>query len=556
MDKGIRENQRPILMCLFPLFILAGAVEAVIPQSNYVSVLMNHGQEIRGTRETLKDGRKIDVFRGIPYAEPPTGQRRFKAPVESAGWSGTKYALHEAPRCLQSITPKPGTNESEDCLFLDVLTPGVNGSSSSSSYPVMVWIHGGAFLQGGAYKAYGSSMAATGVVVVAMNYRLGPFGFLSTGDDVMPGNYGMLDQLLALKWVQKYVHVFGGDPSHVTIAGHSAGSASVSFHVLSPLSVGLFQRAIMMSGFSLCPWTVERPGTKVSLKEFTTLLGKEVGCTESSSKEMFICLQNANANAISNATFEVQKHKGVQFLASPRVENTFGFLPKDPLDIFLSGNFSRVDTIRGFASGEWPYFIYDPDDDGISRDDFKPDYEKFQGIYAYKNSSYITNIVSNSYLGNTSDPIAVRTQLFDALLDTLFAAPAVMEIEQSLWGSNSGKHYLYQFSYRASDTVTPAWEGVSHYEEIAILQNRVTDPADRSVALLTESVVSNFVKTGNPTATRVENNGEVLQWEPFTSSNPALLNIDSKASLQKFPRLDKVPFYKTMLDALRETSSG
>ena len=198
----------------------------------------------------VEDG--VRIFSGIPYAAPPVGELRWKPPQPIASWKQVRNSTVFGPSCPQPTQQDAG-KFSEDCLYLNVWT---TAKSPAERLPVMVWIHGGAFNIGsGSQPEYdGRNLAGKGVVVVTINYRLGPLGFLvhpllskESAQDTS-GNYGLLDQIAALKWVQRNIAAFGGDPDRVTIFGESAGSKSVTLLMISPLSAGLFQRAIAESG--------------------------------------------------------------------------------------------------------------------------------------------------------------------------------------------------------------------------------------------------------------------------------------------------------------------
>ncbi|WP_170150047.1 carboxylesterase/lipase family protein [Kushneria sinocarnis] len=197
----------------------------------------------------------MNVFRGIPYAAPPTGANRWQPPQPVPGWAGVRDATRFGPNCLQK--PVSGDEAplrggyAEDCLYLNVWQP----RDERSTHPVMVWIHGGGYVNGGsASPVYdGSAFARDGVVLVSLNYRLGRFGFfahpaLSADGDAPGGNYALMDQLAALEWVQRNIAQFGGDPANVTIVGESAGGDAVLNLAASPAAEGLFQRAAVMSG--------------------------------------------------------------------------------------------------------------------------------------------------------------------------------------------------------------------------------------------------------------------------------------------------------------------
>jgi para-nitrobenzyl esterase len=199
----------------------------------------------------------VDSFLGLPYAAPPTGNLRWRPPQPAAAWSGVRNATTFGPSCpqVQVLAENPflpPETISEDCLYLNVYAPPVS-SNDQGGRPVLVWIHGGGLVQGGARNYDGSKLAAAGAVVVTINYRLGALGFLAhpalaSGPGGTAGNYGLMDQQAALRWVQRNIAQFGGDPGNVTIAGQSAGGLSVLAQMVSPGGRGLFQRAIVQSG--------------------------------------------------------------------------------------------------------------------------------------------------------------------------------------------------------------------------------------------------------------------------------------------------------------------
>ncbi|NWI64732.1 SASB hydrolase, partial [Todus mexicanus] len=207
--------------------------------------------------------RNVNVFLGLPFAKPPVGALRFSEPQPPEPWTGVRDATSYPPMCLQdkeqgqffsdAITnrkEKVPLQVSEDCLYLNVYTPV--SREKEEKLPVFVWIHGGGLFFGAASTYDGSALAAfDNVVVVAIQYRLGIVGYLSTGDKHAPGNWGYLDQVAALQWIQKNIIHFGGNPSSVTIAGESAGGISVSALILSPLAKGLFHKAISESGTAI-----------------------------------------------------------------------------------------------------------------------------------------------------------------------------------------------------------------------------------------------------------------------------------------------------------------
>src|SRR5215472_6538591 len=236
-------------LAIMPFSVTLGAAEPLRLETGQIA-------------DPAPDAFGLRVFKGIPYAAPPVGELRWKPPQPAQAWDGVRPAAEWGPRCMQSsrLGDMDPLNKrmDEDCLYLNVWTPAKSGSVG---LPVMVWIHGGSNLNGaGSQPEYdGGHLASKGVVVVTINYRLDVFGFLAhpeltresgTGSS---GNYGLLDQIAALKWVQKNIRAFGGDPGRVTIFGESAGSWSVNVLVATPLAKGLFHRAIGESGGQFGP---------------------------------------------------------------------------------------------------------------------------------------------------------------------------------------------------------------------------------------------------------------------------------------------------------------
>jgi len=245
-----------VAACALVAAALAGAPGRAATPGNAPPEVRVESGLLRGTRQ---DG--VERFLGIPYAAPPTGARRWRAPAAAARWRGTRDAAAYGPDCMQaqrSGRPPSANPISEDCLYLNVWSPGTDAAEPR---PVMVWIHGGGFNFGsGGVPTYdGGRLTRKGVVVVTINYRLGALGFLAHRDlsretrQGTSGNYGILDQVAALQWVRRNIRRFGGDPGRVTIFGESAGSVSVSILQASPLARGLFHRAIGESTSQLDP---------------------------------------------------------------------------------------------------------------------------------------------------------------------------------------------------------------------------------------------------------------------------------------------------------------
>ena len=305
--------------------------------------------ELEGTKEP---GSNVRAFKGIPFAAPPLGPLRWKAPQPAPGWTGVRKANEFGSRCMQGnpfgdmIFRDKGP--SEDCLYLNVWTPA---SSPKARLPVMVWIYGGGFAAGSSseQRQDGSHLAKKGVVVVSFNYRLGVFGFLShpdltkESDRNASGNYGLLDQLAALEWVQKNISAFGGDPRQVTIFGESAGSLSVSALMASPLAQGLFQRAIGESGAFV-------DSTSLPAKPRAETEEAGLRLAESLGVKTIEQLRAKPADAVQQAAL-----KRGAFSFSPNIDGYF--LPEDVAAIYTAGKQSHIPLLAGWNADEASFQI-------------------------------------------------------------------------------------------------------------------------------------------------------------------------------------------------------
>jgi len=293
-----------------------------------------------GTQHGLE--RHLYEFKGIPYAVPPVGNRRWKPPEPAGGWRGERLAIRFGPECVQSpydadsFYYRPSRPMSEDCLYLNVWTTNLTGKR-----PVFVWIHGGALTRGSAaIDMYdGSHLARKDVVVVSINYRLGVFGYFAHPDLIAEsrqgaaGNYGVLDQIEALRWVRNNIASFGGDPDNVTICGQSAGAWSVSVLSASPLAKGLFHKVIAQSGGRLD----RRPELEAAAKAGAKL-ARDIGkSTVNELRDLPALDLLAAANKANFQTDHI-------------VDGWV--LPKQPYEIFAAGKHNAVPALLGFNQDE------------------------------------------------------------------------------------------------------------------------------------------------------------------------------------------------------------
>ena len=293
---------------------------------------------------------KVRTFKGIPYAAPPVGPLRWKAPQPAAAWTGVRKATEYPARCMQAPIYSDmifhDNGPSEDCLYLNLWMPA---APAQPRLPVMVWIYGGGFAAGATSEPRqdGGNLSKKGVLVVSMNYRLGIFGFFShpalakeSGHNAT-GNYGLLDQVAALKWVRDNIAVFGGDPNNVTIFGESAGSFSVSALMASPLAQGLFRRAIGESGAFF--GDTLRPQPRAETEKAGVEFAKSSLGTDS--------LEALRAKPAAEILQAAAKPGAARFV--PNIDGYF--LPESVEAIFAAGKQSHVPLLAGWNADEMTY---------------------------------------------------------------------------------------------------------------------------------------------------------------------------------------------------------
>ncbi|KAJ8335535.1 hypothetical protein SKAU_G00388770 [Synaphobranchus kaupii] len=284
---------------------------------NEAPVVTVKSGSLRGEYARVKGTENVvERFLGVPFARPPVGPLRFARPQPPLPWEGVRNATREPNMCLQNSDAVVPTAKllainhtippmSEDCLYLNVYAP--SNITTGEKAPVMMWIHGGGLVMGFAAQYDASPLAAyQGVVVVIIQYRLGILGFLSTGDEHAPGNWGFFDQLAALQWIQDNIESFGGDPKSVTIFGESAGGVSVSILMLSPLSTGLFHKAIPQSGVA----TMSMFSNSDPLSQ-AKVVANLTGCSHDVTEQLVQCLKLRTEDEIVNVA---KKAKGANDL--------------------------------------------------------------------------------------------------------------------------------------------------------------------------------------------------------------------------------------------------
>nr|ANS53404.1 esterase 4 [Sitophilus oryzae] len=510
---------------------------------------------LEGNRAQDIDGNQFFRFLGIPYAKPPLGDLRFREPESAESWSGVRNATVEGSSCVQL------SGGSEDCLYLNVYTRDLPENSTELKQAVMVWIHGGSFTSGsGSPTIYGPEFLLTeDVIVVSINYRLGLLGFIRFKNESLnvPGNMGLKDQVKALEWVQNNIRYFNGNPDNVTIFGESAGSVSVHYHVLSPLSKGLFQNAILQSGAALDSRADGSDHDTIALAQLLYPLR-----TITSESEALDIFQQLSASSILiaqtllllNETFGSTKSLGLSI--EPQSPTTF--ISKSPIEIITSGEYNQVPLIIGYNNREGILFNDLRKKAGF---DAKPEYFVPHNVDFYGNDTdrqYYVDKIQEKYLSGPNDD----DNVIAVITDSFFVAGIIGSAQNHALTSASNV-YLYKISLdtqlnsmKIFYNLTEYW-GASHGDDLGYLFKTLLTPTiepgsveETSLRRLVK-LWTNFAKYGNPT-TDVEDVG--ISWPAVSPQQLNTLHIDVDLTVEVNPESETVEFWKELFQQSNITS--
>uniref|UniRef100_A0A3B3D3U0 Carboxylic ester hydrolase n=1 Tax=Oryzias melastigma TaxID=30732 RepID=A0A3B3D3U0_ORYME len=460
--------------------------------------------------------RTVDVFKGVPFADVPG---KWEKPKPHPGWDGIMRATTYRERCLQVTLLQTKTQGSEDCLYLNIFVP--QGLSLSTNLPVMIYLFGGAFLMG----ASDDVLADRGdVIVVTVNYRVGTLGFLSTGDDRLPGNYGLWDQHAAISWIRRNIAEFGGNPDNLTIFGQSAGAASVSFQMLSPYSRGLFRRAISQSGVALSPWALQRNPIKVTKK-----IARKVGCLKTDVDEMVTCLKMSDPVELTLAG-----KIDVLLILGKVIDGDF--IPSEPSELFH--NAAQFDYLAGINSMDGHFFA-GVDVPSINQGAGNTTAEHVEGLLAgltkEKGDAAIPSAFSvySVHWGSFPPSDVVKKTVTDIETDFLFLVPTQEALQLHANYSSGARTYSYLFNMKTRIPGFPQWVEANHAEDLQYLFGKpFATPLDyaprhRDLSQYMISYWSNFARTGDPNS---GGNRVPVPWPTFTRNHRPYLVINNSIS--------------------------
>lgn len=460
--------------------------------------------------------RGTETFLGIPFAQPPVGPLRWRAPQPPGHWTGTRDTRRPGPDCMQdkthnSLGPDYDNPQSEDCLYLNIWRPADAGKAP---LPVMVWIHGGAFIMGaGAMPAYaGDVLAREGVIVVSINYRLGRFGTFATPALIAEqagqplANYGLLDQIAALKWVQRNITAFGGDPGNVTVFGESAGASSVNFLMASSLARGLFARAISQSGGTNADL---RSLDEASRQGLAWARGKGIADTDTTA------LRALPAEAVLDAPITEP--------VFPVIDGSV--ITQSTPEAFAGGAPGAVPYLVGANSWEESLLRWLPGAADALRDRLGPASGDVLALYARPGEPTETSLAR--IWGEAAMVLPARRRALDM---ARHGAPV----------------WLYRYSY-VPEALRKELPGAGHEAEIEMVfghPSRQSRPgwtkSDNTMSNLMRGYWVAFAKTGNPDPAGASS------WPAVTPGQPALMEFGADGAQVR------IDFAKDRLDALEK----
>ncbi|XP_058988325.1 juvenile hormone esterase isoform X2 [Musca domestica] len=553
---------------------------STIEKDTHVVVNTSLGK-IRGRFQKFRSGERGGYysFKGIRYGQAPVGDRRFRAAEPERSWAGIRDASREGNSCPHKNMILDTFKGNEDCLFLNVFTMKLPKGEYNPQLPVMVWMHGGGYSFGsGNTFLYGPDyLVAENVVLVTLNYRLGPLGFLTAGPDA-PGNQGLKDQILALKWVRDHIADFGGNPNQVTIFGESAGGSSVQMLLLSPLAKGLFHRAISESGSALNPWAMGESSMTRAYRLAANL--GYVGANDT--EEILEFLRRVPAMKLVEAApttlteEDFRNNVGLPFV--PVVEGYWNkpgeqpiyyeapLITESPEEMYNQHKFHKnIPYMTGYNTHEAMLFIRRLRKNPQLLDIIENDFTRLvpRDLNVTDDRERVTREIRQFYLGNKQVGIESVDEMIALLTDLMFVHGIRRTVRNHAKYGNMPV-YMYRFAFDGALGLYKRMlglqrPGVCHGDELGYLFkfgffNLSLDPKSMEVLVKNRMVRmwTNFAKYGNPTPPHLNDDFLNTTWSPVDPNGVmeslSFMDITTNLQMKNNPELERQQFWDYMYE--------
>ncbi|TMW53988.1 hypothetical protein DOY81_000920 [Sarcophaga bullata] len=511
-------------------------------------------------------------FEGIPYAQPPVGELRFKAPQRPTPWDGVRDCCNNKDKSVQHDLITGKVCGSEDCLYLNVYT---NNLTPETKRPVLVFIHGGGYIFGENCRDwYGPDyFIKKDVVLITIQYRLGALGFLSLNSEGLnvPGNAGLKDQVMALRWIKNNCVNFGGNPDNITVFGESAGGASTHYMMLTEQTTGLFHKGVLMSGNAMCNWA----NTQCQERAYT--LAKLMGYKgENNDKDVLEFLMKAKPHDLikmeEKVLTPVELENKVMFAFGPTVEpyqTADCVVPKHPREMVKTAWGNSIPTMMGNTSYEGLFFasIIKQHPEILKELETCVNFVPPELVDGERSAPETVELASNIKKAHVTGETPTSENYMDLCSHFYFWFP-MHRLLQLRFNQTAGTPvYLYRFDFDSEEIINPyrimRWgrgvKGVSHADELTYLfwnllakrlpkETREYKTIERMIGIWTQ-----FATTGNPYSSEI-NGMENISWDPVKKSDQVYkcLNISDELKFIDLPEMEKIKLWSCMFDKKKE----
>ncbi|KAI1730492.1 carboxylesterase family domain-containing protein [Ditylenchus destructor] len=529
LQSHFQQNFSFLLICYITVYCnVDAAITQQVRKTHPIELTIESGS-IRGEYLTI-GANDFAVFKGIPYAAPPVGSLRFQKPEPPAKWRGVMNATQYPPMCAQKARSRSTDpihlykiHISEDCLYLNVFAPP---QFTNDTYPVIVWIHGGGFQSGSSsdypQEAILNNFVSRKVIFVSMNYRLGPLGFLSTGDITLPGNNGLRDQILALEWVKVNAHVFGGDPNNILLMGQGSGASAASLLALSPKAEGLFQKIMLMSGTAISPGVVR---TTAAING-TWALDKKLHCRSFNSSELLDCFRKQLRDEILD--FEEDPLSDYNTFV-PVVDGEEGVIPESPE--VLATYRRKIPVMLGTTKDESSLNLLLLNGKDLNLTNVDTDLaeilvDNLTKAYGFINQPLITEGCKHEYIWSKVDPAdSEKPILYESMLKMFshfwYDAPAARL--STYYSRQEVPVFLYSFDHVSENFETDrVFHGIDEIflfdvePRFLVTRRDKNWQLDQRVTEIFADLIVNFLKYDNPTPDQA---GFTFNWTTMLNDN-------------------------------------